>query len=472
MSDAGSSAAAAVSSPSAATASQPSQSPTSGAAAPAAQAKLPKPNGPAAVELEVYLQLLALSMLEAQQKWTELGEGATKLLQYLSEFNRRTLDFFQARAWSLVALAYERQGGGPAGLVPMRPSLITAHRTACLRHDEYGQSVLINILLRSYVETKEIDSAASLLSKASFPESASNAQLVRKLYYEGRVKAVQLQYSESHAALMQVRGAHGARSTLNDLLMIHCRRMHGRVARNLPSLPVHCLLVFRQALRKSPPSAVGFQTIVQKFAIVVQMLMGDLPERSLFSTPGMKAALKPYLELTRSVRAGDVKAFGAVVASDAAVFERDGTDTLVRRLEANVIKTGLRRIATSYSKISFKDIAAKLSLSSAEDAEFLAAKAIRDGVIDGSLDHEAGTLEARGAPNVYGTKEPQEAFHRRIAFTLDVHDASVRAMRYPAQALRADLESAEAARERLREEAEFVNALDEGKDMDDDDEEM
>jgi 26S proteasome regulatory subunit N3 len=225
-----------------------------------------------------------------------------------------------------------------------------------------------------------------------------------------------------------------------------------------------------QALRKAPPSAVGFRTLAQKFALVVQLLMGEIPERALFAAPDMRAALRPYLALTRAVRLGDLPAFSAAVSSGSSVFSADGTLTLVRRLEATVVKAGLRKIATSYARISFADVARKLGLGSPEDAEFLAAKAIRDGVLDGVLDHAAGTLESRGAPNVYGGKEPQEAFHRRITFCLDVHAEAVRAMRYPPSAARADLESAEAKAEREREE-EFINELAEGKDLDDDEEE-
>jgi len=40
----------------------------------------------------------------------------------------------------------------------------------------------------------------------------------------------------------------------------------------------------------------------------------------------------------------------------------------------NVIKTGLRRINTSYSRISLEDICKKLNLESVEDAEFIVAK--------------------------------------------------------------------------------------------------
>lgn len=53
-----------------------------------------------------------------------------------------------------------------------------------------------------------------------------------------------------------------------------------------------------------------------------------------------------------------------------------------------VIKTGLRKINLSYSRISFEDIVKKLNLSSNSDIEFMIAKSIRDGVINAEINHE------------------------------------------------------------------------------------
>jgi 26S proteasome regulatory subunit N3 len=84
------------------------------------------------------------------------------------------------------------------------------------------------------------------------------------------------------------------------------------------------------------------------------------------------------------------------------------------------------------------------------------------------LDHSTGTMNSQDSGNVYLTKEPQEAFHRRIEFCLDVHNEAVKGMRYPPGALRADLESEEARRAREADEAELVQDIEDGK-MDDDD---
>lgn len=69
-----------------------------------------------------------------------------------------------------------------------------------------------------------------------------------------------------------------------------------------------------------------------------------------------------------------------------------------------------------------------------QSAEFVCAKAIRDGVIDAVLDHENGWMQSNEVSNVYATDEPQRYFHNRINFCLEMHNEAVRAMRYPADA--------------------------------------
>ena len=407
--------------------------------------RLPKPGGASAPELEAYLTLLLVSMLvqplrqRSHPKRADFSEMvrsmSTRLIEFVSAANRRTLDFFQARAFSLLACAHEASA---QPLLLLQPRLAAAYRTSTLRHDEFGQAVYLNLMLRCYLgfsingevepSLVNIESAQSLISKTTFPEGVSNSQFVRYLLYSGRVHAVQLRYSDAYRSLLQ-------------------------------------------AVRKSPTGAVGFRTLAQKFAVVVQLLMGEIPERNIFALSESKAALAPYLSLSRAVRHGDLAEFKTTVASHSSVFARDSTLTLVLRLEANVIKSALRRIAMSYSRISFAAIAQRLARGSAEDAEFLCAQAVRDGIIDAVLHHDTGFLESRVMPNIYSGKEPQENFKRRIDFCLTVHDESQRAMRFPPPGgAAADLEGAEERREREREEAELLGELDEkGDDFFDED---
>ena len=65
-----------------------------------------------------------------------------------------------------------------------------------------GQATITNVILRSYLSENLIEQARQFIIKTTFPANASNNQYSRYLYYLGRIKAVQLEYSESHARLL------------------------------------------------------------------------------------------------------------------------------------------------------------------------------------------------------------------------------------------------------------------------------
>jgi 26S proteasome regulatory subunit N3 len=95
-----------------------------------------------------------------------------------------------------------------------------------------------------------------------------------------------------------------------------------------------------------------------------------------------------------------------------------------------VIKSGLRRINIAYSTISLKDISEKLGIAES-DIEFIVSKAIRDGVIEATVDHDAGTMRSRTLDDVYTTYEPQQNFHKRIVLSMELRNDCVRALQYP-----------------------------------------
>merc|ERR1712048_890927 len=132
----------------------------------------------------------------------------------------------------------------------------------------------------------------------------------------------------------------------------------------------------------------------------------------------------------------------------------------------NVIKTAIRRISLAYSRISLADVAAKLNLESPKDAEYIIAKAIRDGVIEAVLDHENGWMQSKENSDIYCTREPQLAFHERIEFCLDLHNSSVKAMRFPPKSYNQNLESAEDRREREAQDLELAKEMAEEEDDD------
>jgi 26S proteasome regulatory subunit N3 len=179
--------------------------------------------------------------------------------------------------------------------------------------------------------------------------------------------------------------------------------------------------------------------------------MGNIPERSTFRLPVLKSALVPYFQIVQgtsrsmtassscmltgarpsrpvAVRVGDLSAFQTALSTHGPTFRADGTHTLILRLRHNVIKTGLAQIAQAYSKISLRDICAKLQLEGEEDAEYIVAKAIRDGVVPPGVgvDHAKGWLVGSDKADVLETAEPRKVFGKRIDFCLQLHNESVK----------------------------------------------
>jgi len=384
------------------------------------QAKLPQLPKPPLPELEAFAVLLLLTVLSDSKEKGKATECANALVAWLKGLNRRTLDSFGARAYFYLSLAYEREGK----LAEIRPLLLAAYRTACLRRDSMGQATLLNLLLRNYLAYNLYEQALKLVQKTSFPESRPNAQYARYLLYIGQIKAVQLEYSDSHSKLMQ-------------------------------------------AIRKAPQSpsvALGFKLSAQKLAIIVELLMGGVPERSTFMQKEMREPLRPYYAITQAVRSGDLNSFKETTQRYETLFKKDKTLTLINRLRYNVIKTGLRSINLSYSRISLQDICTKLGLESPQDAAGVVAKAVVDGVIDATIDYDEQFLKSKQRFDLYSSCEPQKALHKRIAFCLQMHNDTVKAMAYPDENDAKDGEDAEERREREKREMSNLGDEDDGED--------
>ncbi|KAI0179881.1 proteasome regulatory subunit C-terminal-domain-containing protein [Hypoxylon sp. FL1284] len=379
-------------------------------------------------EVDIFLSILIQVYLFDSKEFLRGAEFSKYLSERIHSLNRRTLDSLSAKVYFYYSLFCEELAPLPPSpqspLVAIRPTLLAALRTAVLRKDVDIQASVIVLLLRNYLLTSHISQADLLVAHTQFPENAANNQVARFLYYLGRIRAIQLRYTEAHEHLTA-------------------------------------------ATRKAPAStcALGFAQTATKLLLVVELLMGDIPERATFRVPNMEQALHPYFLLVQAVRVGNLEDFEMTIADHAATFRRDGTYSLILRLRQNVIKTGIRMMSLSYSRISLRDICIRLHLGSEESAEYIVAKAIRDGVIEATLDRERGFMKSKEVGDVYATREPGEAFHFRIRACLALHDESVKAMRFPMNQHRLELKNAQEAREREREMAKEIQ----DGDLDEDD---
>ena len=331
----------------------------------------------ASVEVNTYLTILAsMHMIKEQRN----DEAAKVLLQWLDEHqdvSSHTLDPLLSKVYYYLSLAAER--------VNMTLDWQKWYRFACLRHELNCQATLLNIMLRNLLLKGQVEQARNLALKGTMPENPPHAELSRYLYYIGLIKAIQTDYPEAHLKLTQ-------------------------------------------AIRKAPEStANGFKLAVKKLLIIVELLMGEIPSRKMLVSD---VALTPYMQLVQAVRRGSLEMFAEVTKKYETNYAQDRTINLVCRLRHLVIKSGLRRINIAYSNISLKDVSEKLGIQES-DIEFIVSKAIRDGVIEASIDHDSATMCSRNLEDIYTTYDPQSAFHKRIVLSMELRNDVVRALQYP-----------------------------------------
>ena len=283
------------------------------------------------------------------------------------------------------------------------------YRSASLSSSCDVAGTLLNLMLKNLLDSRLISSAVALVSNTTFPVSnVSNSQSVRFHYYNGLLKAMTLDYVGAHSSL------------LNAL-------------RKLPVVPA----VPANTTSSNPSSSIMFRLKCTASLVCVKLLMGEIPARNLFEQSLLDLGLDRYLSLTVAVKEGSLSYFKSVVASSSNNFAIDGMTSLIGRLEHTVVKAGLKKVNTSYSRISLKEVGRRLGLEGGSDveietkAEFIVAKGIRDGVVEGNIDHENKTLVSNNTLDIYSTTTPTDALHRRITFCLSTQVQALASLRYP-----------------------------------------
>lgn len=362
-------------------------------------------------EVVVFIKTFVVIYLIDKHRNEEAANLSSELIEYIDQklSHLVTVNIFSSKAFFYYSYAHELINKLPE----IRPVLLASFRKATLRHNHTGQAVLMNLLLRNYLSESLYEEGRKLIDLSPNIEFRSTAQLARFYYYEGRIRAIQLDYTNAFINL-------------------------------------------EAASRKAPVIAKGFRLVVYKLIIIVQLLLGEIPDRSLFEQPEFQAPLKPYFELTKQVRIGDLATFKDIVSKYRDLFIKDRTLSLIQRIRQNVIRTGLHKISLSYSKISFRDICEKLNLDNPEDVECIVAKAIRDGIIDAVIDHEGGFVRSKQKNNVYSTLEPADTFNLRIKQCMDIQQQAVKALRFPPRGF-LDAEQQESREERKKEINDYIN---------------
>lgn len=374
------------------------------------------------VRTESYIKMKEKSLEVRRSHFQECLELSKVLFDHCRRSTTQSMDQLVSKTVYFYSRIHEICGE----FAHAKNNILECYRSSVLSHHCMTQAACINLILRNYVLTKRFDLGLKALEKMVYPENlSSGTQQARYLYYSGRIYSAQLEYQQAFGS-------------------------------------------FTQSLRKTFPGkgrgALNFALSAQKFAIVVQMLMGEIPDRSIFNSPNLRKGLIPYLELVKAVRSGDMKEFDSNLEKRRQVYERDGTLSLIKRLAHNVIRSGLKTISLSYKRIYLDDIADHFGWDSSQDVEGVISKAIFDKVVNAKINDDIKCLESQHKSDFYGSESMLNSLHSRIAFSLLLRSNAIKSMEYPQSMLISSENYDDEENRRLsQEEIEAaVNSVDDG----------
>ena len=349
-------------------------------------------------EVYAFIFLILLTRLIDYRKYQEALQAVKYLVSYFKTNESLNTNTLKAKAYYYLSLISEK--------LNIQDEIINelqqAYRTACIEMDYISQVTLINCIIRYYLNNRNIEMARSFISKTKFIDNISSYEDARYLFYIGKIEAIQMNYSDSYT---------------------------------------HLSSSFRKAPEKTGQ---GFKNLVNKYLILVQLLMGEIPDmKSLMKSNRVVdyEEFKPYLLMLKIVKQGNLDEFKKGLRNFESNFKKDGTLNLVQRIRQVVIKAGLRKINLSYSRISIKDITEKLKLENEKETEYIIAKAIRDGFFLATINHEKSYVQSKDIKDIYSTFEPQRAYQSRILFLNNIYVESQKSMKYSSEQEKAKKEA-------------------------------
>lgn len=158
-----------------------------------------------------------------------------------------------------------------------------------------------------------------------------------------------------------------------------------------------------------------FYIHVYRLYIIISLLMGVIPDRTIFNIPLIQCNLSNlYFDFVQSVRLGDVAQFNAIITDpeSIAILQSHNTYLLSSRLRPIIVRAGLKQITKVYTSIPLSKITSLLSLKE-EDTHAIVAKAILDDVIQATIDSD-NILHTTKSQLKYISAQPKNVLIDRI----------------------------------------------------------
>jgi len=263
--------------------------------------------------------------------------------------------------------------------------LIRLFNSSTIGFNSYAREFLINSISRNYVSSIQYDLAYQFLSQIHISETFSSRQEnCSHLYYLGIIHAIKYEYSK-------------AKNFLD------------------------------QAMIEASLVSFGLRIQIQKWRVLISLLIGEIPAKSEFSIKKTMTDLLAYKRLTQYLHQSKCRKIDKIITRFKEDFFQDRTTILVERLRRIVLRFGLSRIFNVYTRISVSAILAELRLEFNEDNEYRVAKKLQLENSNFILELDNGTMQRKIICDE-NLRTPQKFLYQRILSNLKLHNQLYRGL--------------------------------------------
>jgi len=168
-------------------------------------------------------------------------------------------------------------------------------------------------------------------------------------------------------------------------------------------------LYFFQVALTTPSMAVSHIMLAayKKYVLVALILDGKVPSLPKYTSQVVNRFIKPlsqsYTDLVSAYASNNAEELTAVINKYTEVFTRDTNIGLVKQCVSSLHKKNIQRLTKTFMTLSLNDMANKVQLSSAKQAEKHILDMIEDGEIFASIDQRDGMVVFLDNPEKYNS---------------------------------------------------------------------
>jgi len=139
-------------------------------------------------------------------------------------------------------------------------------------------------------------------------------------------------------------------------------------------------------------------------SILVHGKIQALPKYTSVVVPRfLKALSSPYVEIANAYASHDPEQLRTVAAKYQQIFQRDNNSGLLKQVIASLYKQNIQRLTKTFLTLSLSDMATRVKLDNAQQAEHHLIEMIEDGEIHATIDQEHGMVKFHDSSERYDT---------------------------------------------------------------------